>query len=205
LTQYLLYLSIVALGILVPLVVQRVLKTRSERSLVGRTLRSLNSETTANRDRLAASLGSLEELSTALGAEVDRYIRLRNHAANGTLEAETSAPAAELHVSYAMTTRTAWDTAVLAQALPLLPSADLLRYTKIYRLQQIFDDSRTFFLEAAMKTNWLDAPFDHRSLEAVDRRIECLLVLRASLHHVTDLAKSLLQAYDGTDALYLPK
>ena len=54
-TQYLLYLSIVVLGVLLPLLLNKWRTRREKQQLLERTLKALTAETTANRKRVLSS------------------------------------------------------------------------------------------------------------------------------------------------------
>ena len=74
LVQYLLYLSIVVIGIVLPLAIQRWLKKRNARELLQSTLSSLVQEPNANARRMKESRSSLEDLAKSLEAEASSTV-----------------------------------------------------------------------------------------------------------------------------------
>lgn len=200
LTQYLLYLSVVVFGILLPLAIQRWAKRRQERLLLAATRASLADEVAANRARVQKSHDSFVALAAHLGDEIAQYRALWEAAARPPAGDHLPEPPAtdDLPVVYAATVRTAWDTASIRQALPLLPANALAAYARAYQLQHALEQNRESFLAAAMRTSALEAPTDLRVAGNVERRIATLLELQAFARHHAGLAGSLLAAYDAT-------
>jgi hypothetical protein len=196
--QYLLYLSIVVLGILLPLAVQRWVKRRQDRQLLEGTRTALAAEVAANRTRVAKSRESFAALATHLDGDIAAYRALWDAAArpSGDSAPPQPPPVIDLTVVYATTIRTAWDTANFRHALPLMPAAALARYSRAYQLQRALEEHRATFLAAAMRASALEAPSDLRVARNVERRIEILLELQAFAQHHAGLSRSLVDAYD---------
>ncbi|MDH5285621.1 MAG: hypothetical protein OEX23_03175 [Betaproteobacteria bacterium] len=199
-TQYLLYLSIVVLGILLPLAVQRWVKRRQDRQLLEGTRTALAAEVAANRARVARSQESFAALAAHLDGDIAAYRALWDAAAqpSGDSAPPQPPPPIDLTVAYATTIRTAWDTANFRQALPLMPAASLARYSRAYQLQRALEEHRAIFLAAAMRASALEAPSDLSVARNVERRIETLLELQAFAQHHAGLSRSLVDAYDET-------
>lgn len=196
--QYLLYLSIVVLGILLPLAVQRWVKRRQDRQLLEGTRTALAAEVAANRARAAKSRESFVALAAHLEGEIAAYRALWDAAIRppGDAAPPKAPPTIDHTVVYATTIRTAWDTANFRQALPLMPAASLARYSRAYQLQRALEDHRATFLAVAMRAGALEAPSDLRIARNVERRIETLLELQAFAQHHAGLSRALVDAYD---------
>lgn len=190
--QYLLYLSVVVIGIVVPLLIQRYVRVRNHRRLAAETQAGLDEELASNRDRLDKSRSSFAALAQQLSGEVDAYETLWRTAPGDPLA--QAPPPAVLPVSFATVLTTAWDSARLAQALPLIPAQRLVRFAKAYQLLAQYEQSRTSFIALALQSSIVDAPYDPRDKVAIQRRIEALVVLRAAANHQAGLAGSALEA-----------
>ncbi len=199
LSQYLIYVSIVVLGVLLPLLVQRWRLARQNAKLAERTLRALIDELTSNRERLAVSRASFDELADALKREYGRYEK-RWHDLRAT--PEVPLPDAEFEkspensVRLSALTHTAWEIAHLSQALPLLPAERLAAFTRAYHLQELYAESRALYLDATMKADELDTPADLRQLANVESRLRCLAVLQSAVRYHRSIAGTVLEAYE---------
>lgn len=196
--QYLLYLSIVVLGILLPLATQRWVRRRQERQLREATIADLVAEVRTNRARVDKSRESFATMAAQLDGEIARYRALWNEALQPRAGAEPPEPppSVDLTVVYATTVRTAWETAGFRQALPLLSADVLAKYSRAYQLQRALEENRATFLAAAVRASALEAPSDLRVPRNVERRIETLLELQAFAQHHASLSRSLVDAYD---------
>lgn len=197
--QYLLYLSIVVFGILLPLAIQRWAKRRQERQLRESTCADLAAEVAANRTKVDKSRSSFAALVALLDGEIARYRALWDAAVQPPSGGKPPQPpaAVDLTIVYAATVRTAWDTAGFRQALPLLPATLLAKYSRAYQLQLMLEEHRGNFLAATMRASALEAPTDLSIARSVERRIETLLELQAYAQHHADLARTLVDAYDA--------
>lgn len=197
--QYLLYLSIVVFGILLPLAIQRWVKRRQERLLREATCADLAAEVAANRAKVDKSRSSFVALVEHLDGEIARYRALWDVATRSPSGGKPpqQPPAADPTIVYATTVRTAWDTAGFRQALPLLPATLLAKCSRAYQLQRTLEEHRVNFLAATMRASALEAPTDLSVARNVERRIETLLELQAYAQHHADLARVLLDAYDA--------
>ena len=199
LSQYLIYVSIVVLGVLLPLLVQRWRQARQNANLADRTLRALTDELTSNRDRLVVSRASFDELADALRQEYGRYEK-RWRELRATPEAPL--PDAEFEkgpensVRLSALTHTAWEIAHLSQALPLLPAERLAAFTRAYHLQELYAESRALYLESTMRAEALDTPADLRQIANVEHRLRCLAVLQSAVRYHRAITSTVLEAYE---------
>jgi hypothetical protein len=198
-TQYLLYLSIVVLGILLPLLVQRWRTRREKARLLARTLAALRDEIGANRRRMVSSRESFVALRDELAAQREHYLVMRRRLvdARGDGPEPQPPPERDLGINLALTTRTAWDVARLADALVLLALEQLEQFTRAYQMQELFEKDRSHLLEIAMQGEVLGLPFDMKRVDAVDARLAQLATAHAVLRYQVGLAESLIAAYDG--------
>jgi len=86
-TQYLLYFSIVVLGVLLPLLANKWRTRREQAALLARTLLALQSEVAANRRRAVSSRETLVHLRDQLDLLRAHRHALRLRLADGTIEA----------------------------------------------------------------------------------------------------------------------
>jgi hypothetical protein len=198
-SQYLLYLSIVVLGVLLPLLVQRWRTRREKAQLRERSERALAAEHSANRRRLLESLHSLQGLGVVLARYFEHRRGLRLH----LLEPER-APAlpptpadAEWDVRMPLLTRTAWDVARLADALVLLPEGVLTACSRVYHLQELHTQDRAALMQVLMQLEHLRLPADLARVQTLDRQLEILTVAQATVRYQIGLAEGLLAAYDA--------
>ncbi len=199
--QYLLYLSVVVLGVLLPLLVQRWRTRREQAALLARTVRAINAEIAANRRRVAASQRTLQTLHGKLVVFREHRLALRLHRRAGGDAATQPLPPADTHgdVSVPLVTRTAWDVARLAQALVLLPEERLNAYTRVYQMQELFGNDRAALLTVLMQIEQLDLPLDDVRIETLDAQLGILVVALSTVQYHVGLAQGLLDAFD--DAL----
>lgn len=197
--QYLLYVSIVVLGVVLPLLVQKWRQRRERSRLLAHTIRALRNELSANRERLLVSRGTFEVLGNALNGDYEHYLRLwqgLRDAVDPPLE--PSPPQAEDRlITLASLSRTAWEVAQLSNALPTIAPDQLRELTRAYVLQTVFEDSRGLLLEYTFRAEALDAPIDLRDLRAVESRLGLLAVYRAVVRHQAALLTALVAAYDS--------
>jgi hypothetical protein len=76
LTQYLLYLSVVILGIAVPILIQTWRQKRTDSKLATATLDAIRSELEFNREHLLVSHKHFTELRRSLDVECEGYVEL---------------------------------------------------------------------------------------------------------------------------------
>ncbi|MBK7792938.1 MAG: hypothetical protein IPJ62_10720 [Betaproteobacteria bacterium] len=141
--QYLLYVSIVVLGVVLPLLVQKWRQRRERSLLLARTIRTLRDELGANRERLLVSRGSFEVLGNALHGDYEHYLRLWHglrDAADPPLE-PLPPPAEDRLITLASLSRTAWEVAQLSNALPTIAPDQLRELTRAYVLQTVFEEA----------------------------------------------------------------
>lgn len=197
--QYLLYLSIVVLGVLLPILVHKWRQRRQESQLARRTLAALREELAANRDRLAASRDSFVGLAASLQRQYDGYAAIwQRHRAPPPGDSGVAPPPAEdVSISIPLLTRTAWDVAHVSHALALLPSPQLAVLTRAYHLQGVIAETRTLQLEVAMKLEALDTPLDLRERANVEARLQALAIAQAAVRYQVALSNSALEACEA--------
>ncbi len=197
-TQYLLYLSIVVLGVLLPLLVQRWRTRREKAALLARTAKALDAEIAGNRRRVMASRQTLQSLHDTLAVFRDHRLALRRHLLEpGDPAALPPAPAdTSWDIQVPLVTRTAWDVARLAQALVLLPEDRLNAYTRVYQMQDLFAGDRAALLAVLMQIEQLELPADVGRAETLDAQLGILTVALATLRYHVGLAQGMLDAFD---------
>jgi hypothetical protein len=197
LAQYLLYLSIVVLGVLLPILVHKWRQRRQEAQLAQRTLVALRSELATNRDRLEVSRDSFVALAAILQKQHEEYQALWHRLGRTPPgDAEEEPPAFEdVPINIPMLTRTAWDVAHVSHALVLLPSQQLATLTRAYYLQSVLAETRVLQLDVAMKLEALETPLDLRRRINVEARLQALAIARAAVRYQISLSNSALEAY----------
>lgn len=195
--QYLLYLSVVVFGILLPLVIQKGLKARHDKQLLESTRTALSDEIKTNLVKVLKSRDSFVTLAAHVESEIAQYRAIWEDQANeATRSCKPVTPlATDSSVTYAAPVQTAWDIAILRQALPLMPASELVAYARVYQLQLALEQNRSNFLAVAMRANALEAPTDLTCLRNIERRIEILLELQAMSRHHSGLTQALADAY----------
>jgi hypothetical protein len=197
-TQYLLYLSIVVLGVLLPLLVQKWRTRREKAALLARTLLALQAEVAANRRRVVGSRETLVHLRDQLDLLRGHRLALRLRLDNPTQPEPPQPPEdSDWGVNVPMVTRTAWDVAQLSGALPLLTEAQLNTYTRAYQMQTLFERDRSALLDTLMRIEELNLPADIRRPETLDAQLRLLIVAVATLRYQVGLAEGMIESYDG--------
>lgn len=195
--QYLLYLSIVVLGVLLPLLAQKWRTRREQARLLERTVASLADEMSANRRRMQTSRKSFEALAALLERERDHYLALRERLLASPGSVGQPPAESDVDLNLALTTRTAWDVARLAGALPLLPPARLTACTRAYQMQELFERDRELLLRAAIRSELRSLPADLGQLATLDERLRALSETLSVLRYHLGLADGLIEAYDA--------
>lgn len=197
--QYLLYLSVVVLGVLLPLLANKWRTRREERRLLARTLAALLEETRGNRRRIVESLDSLRAALAVIENGKSWYLERRSEVAAGRsgTDAPPEEPEGSVGITLALITRVAWDVAHHARALPLVPDDRLQRFTRAYQMQDLYLRDRAMLLELVQQLEVLNLPADLSRTDVLDARLvvlaRALLVLR---YHV-GLAEGMLECYEG--------
>lgn len=194
--QYLLYLSVVVLGVLLPLLLNKWRTLREQRQLLERTLVALKDEVSGNRRRVASSHDSFTSVLDVVEAVHARYLERRESASAGRPDPAPDAQQPDLGVNLALTTRVAWDVAGHAQALTLMPAEQLRQFTRAYQMQAIYERDRDLLLELVMQLEVLDLPADLTRLEVLDARLALLTRARTVLRYQKGLAKGVLECFD---------
>lgn len=193
--QYLVYLSIVVLGVLLPLLAQKWRTARENRRLVDRTLKAIREEMSANRRRLAESRKSFEAMHVMLEKLAAHYDE-RWKALQGGQEPPAALPEEDRGVTMAALTDTAWEVARLSQALPLLPAEHLVRLTRVYRLMQVHEEARALWLDVAMGLDTLDLPLKADAAAALEPRMGLLARARATTRYHLSITQALIESLD---------
>jgi len=196
--QYLLYVSIVVLGVLLPILVQKWRQRRQDAALVRRTLASLADEMRANRARLAKSRGSFANLAALFDELYRHYEALWHRFDHPEAEgAEGKAPEqADVPLMFPSLTRTAWDVAHVSHALALLPDERLALLTRAYYLQGILADNLPGSLDIVTQAETLAVPLDLRERRNVEARLHAIAAARAAVRAQMALSDGTLDAYD---------
>ncbi|MEP7328491.1 MAG: hypothetical protein ABI777_04710 [Betaproteobacteria bacterium] len=196
--QYLVYLSIVVLGVLLPLLVQKWRVRRENARLLAQTLSALRRELLDNRQRLLKSRASMTDLLAVMRDEYQHYERLwhRVHDAAGAVVDVSPPVPSETAVSLAAPTSTAWDVARLSQSLRLLSAEQLSVFTRAYHLQSVHEESRRLYLDNTFKSQALETPLDLSDLRNIETRIQLIAVSQAVVSYHENLLGTLIAAYD---------
>lgn len=198
-TQYLLYVSIVVLGVLLPILVQKWRQRRQDAALVRRTLDALAEEGRSNRRRLAKSRESFADLARLFEAQYAYYEALWQRLG----KPDTGDPAPpfpeldDIALMLPSLTRTAWDVAHVSHALALLPADALARFTRAYYLQGVLADNLSSPLNVITQAEALEAPLDLADRRNVEARLHAIAVGRAAVRAQIALSDGTLQAYDA--------
>jgi hypothetical protein len=197
--QYLLYVSIVVLGVLLPILVQKWRQRRQDAALVRRTLAALAEESRNNRSKLAKSRESYGELARLFDEQYRYYEALWHRL--GTPDAGSTAPQqpelADVVLTFPSLTRTAWDVAHFSNALALLPAERLARFTRAYYLQGVLADDLSSPLAIVTQAEALGAPLDLGERRNVESRLHAIAVARAAVRAQIALSDGTLAAYDA--------
>lgn len=194
--QYLLYLSVVVLGVLLPLLLNKWRTRREEKRLLARTLAALADEIGANRRRVLKSHESFEAVLAAIEQAHARYLERRDAAVAGRADAAPEPRQAGLGINLALTTRVAWDVARHANALVLIDDERLKAYTRAYQMQELFERDRNLLLELVMQLEVLDLPCDLSRVDVLDTRLALLTRGRTVLRYHVGLTQGMLDCYD---------
>jgi hypothetical protein len=201
-TQYLLYLSIVVLGVLLPLLVQKWRTRREKAALLARTLAALLAETAANRRRVVSSHETLVRLRDQLVVYREHRMLLSRRLRDASIPLPADPPDdMDWGISVPLVTRTAWDVARLADALVLLPEERLAAYTRVFHIQDVFERDRAALLDMLMKLELLSLPADMQRPETVDAQLQMLTVALATTRYQVGLAEAMIESYDAALAM----
>jgi hypothetical protein len=193
-TQYLLYLSVVVLGVLLPMLAAKWRTRRENARLLQRTVLALNEELSGNRRRMQTSLASLAALIEVIKQERGHYLAQRVVQQAGG--APVAAPSASFDMNIGLTVSTAWDVARMANALVLLPSPALTALTRAYQMQALFDTDRHLLVNLGMQSDVLQLPANLQDIHVLDGRLQALTQALAVLQYHTGLLGGLIACYD---------
>jgi hypothetical protein len=198
LTQYLLYLSIVVLGVVLPLLVQKWRVRRERAQLLARTVTALDEELRANRRRVVGSRATFVNLKAVLELQLLHYRALRDRVLRDGAAATGLVPAEDGNndMNVPLITSTAWDVARLATALPLLPTHRLSAYTRAYEMQRLFARDRSMLMDTAMQAEVLQLPAQLSQLPVIDERLKSLTLAHNVFRYHIGLADGMITAYD---------
>jgi hypothetical protein len=196
--QYLLYVSVVVLGVALPLLIQKWRKKREDAGLVVRTAVALKEELAGNKARLLESKATIEAFLADLDGCYEKYAliwhSIHNTGQAGRAHEQPMLPDRPLNV--AATSQVAWDVARYSNALPLLSTGQLRAVTKAYSLQAAFEATRNTLLESAFKAELLDTPVRLDDAPSIERRLELLATARSIARAQIGLLSSATSAYD---------
>ena len=196
--QYLLYLSVVVLGVALPLLIQRWRKKRDDAGLVARTAAALREELAENKARMLQSKATIEAFLADLDGCFEKYSviwhSIHDPEQDGRAHQQPMLPERPLNV--AATSKVAWDVAHYSNALPLLSAAQLRAVTKAYSLQAAFETTRNTLLESAYKAELLDTPVRLNDPLSIEHRLELLATARSVARTQIGLLSSATSAYD---------
>jgi hypothetical protein len=194
--QYLLYLSIVVLGVVLPFLLQKWRERRSERSLLEVTIDSLNAEINFNRERATKSLETLTTFLQLLHSERDFFLD-KWKALVTSEKADAVGTSAVIvdrdstaSVNFSVLQTTAWDVAREAGALRLLPREKLVALTLLYRGHVGYEQARNLAMTMGVRSNIMSLPIDVSSRAAVEARLDLIVHVKSS---VAALSGSLIQ------------
>lgn len=194
--QYLLYLSVVVLGVLLPLLAARWKKRRDDRALAARTLAALKAEIGDNRRRVEGAVGSFARMIEMCERWHAFYVERLPRLAEPGLDMTPPEVQGPLGLTLAAVPGTAWEAARLSQALPLLDPGVLRAYTRAYYLQSLYENDRGFALRTAFEAEWLDVPIGAEDRAAVLERMRWLKAASSTLRYQQTLLESMRAAYD---------
>lgn len=199
--QYLLYLSVVVLGVLLPMLANKWRTRREQAALLARTLVALKAEVAANRRRVVSSRETLVKLRDQLDVLREYRLALRRRLDDPSLPLPTEPPEdSDWGVNVPMVTRTAWDVAQLSGALPLMAEAQLNAYTRVYQMQSLFDRDRSALLDTLMRIEELSLPAEVHRHESLDAQLRLLVVALATVRYQVGLSEGMIAAFDAIDA-----
>jgi hypothetical protein len=197
--QYLLYLSVVVLGVALPLLIQRWRKKRDDAGLLARTAAALKQELAENKARMLESKATIEVFLSDLDGCFEKYLEIwhsiHNPEQDGRVHQQPMLPDRPLNV--AATSKVAWDVARYSSALPLLSADQLRSVTKGYSLQAAFEASRNTLLDSAFKAELLDTPVRLTDAPSIEHRLELLATVRSVTRAQIGLLSSAISAYDA--------
>ncbi len=201
-SQYLLYLSIVVLGVILPFLLQKWHERRRNAELAAQTCAALRSEIEANRKRANKSLTMLRGFKELL---VEEKLFLDEHwrrvIADDAAGLSTSSPnivhrETTAMVSYPVMQTTAWEVARHADALRLLPRETLTALTLLYRGHTAYDEARSMALAISVRSNAMDLPIDLSARCALESRMELIAHLLSSNEFLCNSLEQLDQLFE---------
>jgi hypothetical protein len=194
--QYLLYLSIVVLGVVLPFLLQKWRERRSERALVDETIESVGAEIDFNRERAKKSLETLAAFQQVLESERDYFLQ-KWSALVTAKESDSAVPRTEIvdrdsntAVNFSVMQTTAWDVAREAGALRLLPREKLIALTLLYRGHVGYEQARNLAMTLGVRSNIMSLPIDVSSRASLEARLELIVHVKSA---VEALSGSLVQ------------
>jgi hypothetical protein len=193
-TQYLLYLSVVVLGVLLPLLAAKWRTRRENQKLLQRTVLALNEEIAGNRRRMVTSRDTLRPLLDVIKQEREHYLAQRVVQQAGGVPQPS--PVGHSDINIGLTISTAWDVARMANALILLPAPALTALTRAYQMQALFDADRRLLLDMALRGEQLKLPANLQDVNVLDSRLQALTQAQAVLEYSVGLQAGVITCYD---------
>jgi hypothetical protein len=207
-TQYLLYLSIVVIGVLLPLLLQKWREHRDNAARVEQTLAAIAGEIEGNRERARQSLSSLSTFSALLEEERAfleaqwRALLERVNVEGEKIVANVVVREGDATVSYSALQNTAWEVAVVANVLHLLPRELLTSLTLLYRGQSAYEEARMIAVSLSVRSNIHSLPIDLSSRTALEARLELTMHLLSAIDYVSGSLRRLEELFaQAADAI----
>jgi hypothetical protein len=207
-TQYLLYLSIVVIGVLLPLLLQKWREHRDNAARVEQTLAAIAGEIQGNRERVQVSLASLSTFITLLEQERAfletqwRALLERPNVDGEKIEPNVVVRDGDASVTYSALQSTAWEVAVVANVLSLLPRELLMSLTSLYRGQSAYEEARTMAVSLSVRLNIHSLPIDLNSRSALESRLELTTHLFSAIQYLSGSLRRMEELFTkATDAI----
>jgi hypothetical protein len=200
--QYLLYLSIVVLGVVLPFLLQKWREHKNEKELVEQTIDALNSEINLNRDRAKKSHESLKVFGQLLAGEEQYFLEKWKTviASRGVEHATNTAEIIDRDstntVNFAVLQTTAWEVARHAGALRLLPREMLVALTLLYRGHTGYEEARTLAMTMGVRSNVMSLPIDVSCKEALESRLDLIVHVKSSVEALCGSLERMNQLFD---------
>jgi hypothetical protein len=185
--QYLLYLSIVVLGVVLPFLLQKWRERRNESALVAQTVEAVSAEIDFNRERAKKSLETLTAFQQLLDVEREYYLeKWTSLVTAGNVDAARAQSEivdrdSTTAVSFSVMQTTAWDVARDAGALRLLPRDTLVALTLLYRGHVGYEQARNLAMTMGVRSNIMSLPIDVSSRTALESRLELIVHVKSAV------------------------
>ncbi len=200
-TQYLLYLSIVVIGVLLPLLLQKWREHRDNAERVKQTLIAIAGEIQVNRERAQVSLSSLSTFTEMLTGERVfleaqwRALLERMKVEDAKIESNVVVREGDATVTYSALQSTAWEVALVSNVLSLLPRELLMSLTSLYRGQSAYEEARNIAVALSVQSNIHSLPIDLNSRTALESRLELTTHLHSAIQYLSGSLRRMEELY----------